>query len=327
MSNYRVNLDVFSGPLDLLLYLVRKEEVDIYDIPLASITEEYLRYVDILKSIDIDMAGDFLVLAATLIQVKSAMLLPRVSIEDMDDEITDPRTELVRQLLEYKKYKDAANILGEAAQFRKQMYSRPDTVIRKLKPQAEPELDMDQVNIWDLLEAFDAVMKATGSKIDIARIPDDTPIDLYQIEILHRLQSEGPLTFRRIFEHTNNREVIVGLFLAVLELTRNKLIWLEQAESGGDLYLRSLTDEPAEQAVRNVIMASESTEPQTSATKEAVEHPGTAEAEESTEQTAADTEPTEEEQSRPEKPPIPIAELPAESKFRQADPASEKSQS
>jgi segregation and condensation protein A len=244
--------------MDLLLYLIRKEEVDIYDISITKITDQYIHYIDILKSLDIDLAGDFLVMAATLMQIKSAMLLPKVENESDvigEDDLNDPRTELIRQLLEYKKFKDAANLLNAAADEQQERFPRPGTIVDQLKPSEEPELDIEQVNIWDLLEAFDSVCKATGTVSDIRHITDDTPIDLYQIEILHRLQTEGPLTFERVFESRNNRLVLVGLFLALLELIRGKLVWVEQQASS--IYLRSLTDEPAEQAVQRAILATE----------------------------------------------------------------------
>jgi len=257
MADYRVDLDIFAGPLDLLLYLVRKEEVDIYDIPIAKITDQYIRYIELLKSLDIDLAGDFLVMAATLMQIKSAMLLPKADTEALqDDDLTDPRTELIRQLLEYKRFKDAANLLNAAAGEQRERYPRPGTIVERLKPGAEPERDLEQVSVWDLLEAFDSVCKAIGTTGDMSRIKDDTPIDLYQIEILHRLQAEGPMIFERIFESRSSRVVMIGLFLALLELIREKLIWAEQPASGS-IYLRSLTDEPAEQAVQNAILAAE----------------------------------------------------------------------
>jgi segregation and condensation protein A len=257
LAEYRVNLDIFAGPLDLLLYLVRKEEVDIYDIPLAKITDQYLRYVEMLKQFDVDLAGDFLVMAATLMEIKSAMLLPRAEPEDMTaEEAADPRAELIRQLLEYKKFKDAANLLDAAATRQKERHGRPASLIDRLEPDAEPELDMDQISIWDLLEAFDAVCKAIGTTTYTGHIKDDTPIDLYQIEILHRLQTEGPMTFERIFESRPNRLVMVGLFLAMLELIRDKLVWAEQGpEAPHQIYLRALTDEPAEEAVQRAIVA------------------------------------------------------------------------
>ena len=271
MVDYRVNLDIFAGPLDLLLYLVRKEEVDIYDIPIATITDQYICYIEIIKSLDIDLAGDFLVMAATLMQIKSAMLLPKAEPEQFqDDDLTDPRTELVRQLLEYKKFKDAANLLSDAAGEQRERYPRPGTIVERLKPDAEPELDIEQVSVWDLLEAFDVICKAIGTVGVIDHIKDDTPIDLYQIEILHRLQTEGPMIFERIFESRSSRVVMVGLFLALLELIREKLIWVEQP-GDGSIFLRSLTDEPAEQAVHSAILATETAsdesiqaEPQTS---------------------------------------------------------------
>jgi len=260
LADYRVNLDIFAGPLDLLLYLVRKEEVDIYDISIAKITDQYIHYIEMLKSLDIDLAGDFLVMAATLMQIKSAMLLPKAEPESAllgEEDLADPRAELIRQLLEYKKFKDAANLLNAAADEQKERFPRPGTIVERLKPNAEPEIDIEQVSIWDLLEAFDSICKATGTIGDISRIKDDTPIDLYQIEILHRLQTEGPTTFKRLFESRINRFVMIGLFLALLELIREKLIWAKQRASSSSIYLRPLTDEPAEQAVQKAIIAAE----------------------------------------------------------------------
>jgi len=286
LSAYRVNLDIFAGPLDLLLYLVRKEEVDIYDIPIAKITDQYISYIEMLKSLDIDLAGDFLVMAATLMQIKSAMLLPRAETEQLAaEDLADPRAELIRQLLEYKKFKDAADLLEAAADQQKERFPRPDTVIERLKPQAEPEVDMEQVSVWDLLEAFDAIMKATGAVGDISHIKDDTPIDLHQIEILHRLQKEGPMNFERIFESRTNRAVMIGLFLALLELIRERLVWAKQPKPSAPIYLRARTDEPAEQAVQNAIITA-------SAESQPAQSPG----------------------AQRQKPPIPVTELPPKSK-------------
>jgi len=287
LADYRVNLDIFAGPLDLLLYLVRKEEVDIYDIPIAGITDQYIRYIEMLKSLDIDLAGDFLVMAATLMQIKSAMLLPKAEPELLrDDDLADPRAELIRQLLEYKKFKDAANLLSAAADEHKQRFARPDSIIDRLSGESEPQIDIEQISIWDLLEAFDSICKATGAVADMNHIEDDTPIDLYQIEILHRLQGEGRMTFERIFESGTGRLVMIGLFLALLELIREKLVWAEQPASSSSIYLRSLTDEPAEQAVLNAILA-------------------IAEADDNQKPPQA---------ARPREPAIPISELPRRSK-------------
>lgn len=318
MADYRVNLDIFAGPLDLLLYLVRREEVDIYDIPIAKITDQYVKYIEILKDLDIDVAGDFLVMAATLMQIKSAMLLPQEAGEALGEEdLTDPRAELIRQLLEYKKFKDAANLLAAAADERGERFNRPDTIIEQIKGSAEPTIDLDQLSIWDLLEAFDKIMEATGAKFDIRNITDDTPIDLYQIEILHRLQTEGPTNFVRVFEGRASRLVMVGLFLAILELIRSQLIRVEQSQAdpadattelqagGLDteatmtpqatnlIYLRAMTNEPAEEAVRKAILAVEATNLTTENAENA------------------------EKKDLEKKPPIPIVEIPPDESKKQ----------
>jgi len=247
VTEYRVNLDIFAGPLDLLLYLVRKEEVDIYDIPIARITDQYVKYVEMLKRLDIDLAGDFLVLAATLMEIKSAMLLPQPEPGQAGyEDIIDPREELVRQLLEYKKFKDAANLLEDSAEVRKERFTRPDSLIAALKSDRQDEVDIEQISIWTLLEAFDGIMQATGRLAEFDHITDDTPIDL------------GSLTLESIFQGRTNRMVLAGLFLAMLELIRLRLIWVEQVhELAGPIYLRALTDEPAAEAVRNAIIADE----------------------------------------------------------------------
>ncbi len=256
MVDYRVNLDIFAGPLDLLLYLVRKEEVDIYDIPIAKITDQYISYIEMLKSLDIDLAGDFLVMAATLMQIKSAMLLPKADPEQIQaDELDDPRAELIRQLLEYKKFKDAANLLSDAAASQSERFPRPDSVIESINPEPEPQIDIESVSVWDLLESFASLMQATGGDRAIRHIKDDTPIDLYQIEILHRLQEEGPMSFERIFDSKPNRVVMIGLFLALLELIREKLVFAKQSGPLSSIYIRPLTDEPAEKAVQKAIIA------------------------------------------------------------------------
>ena len=255
MADYRVNLDIFAGPMDLLLYLVRKEEVDIYDIPIFKITDQYLRYIEMLKSFDMDLAGDFLVMAATLMHIKSAMLLPKADTQLEDEELIDPRAELIRQLLEYKKFKDAANVLSDAAEDARNRFGRPDTIIEKLKPDSEPQVDLDQVSVWDLLEAFNTILEATGASYDVSHIKDETPIDLYQIEILHRLQTDGPMGFDCIFEAGEDRVVMIGLFLAFLELIRANLVHVDHDRKSTDLRIRALTDEPAEQAVQKAILA------------------------------------------------------------------------
>ncbi len=259
MADYRVNLDVFSGPLDLLLYLVRKEEVEIYEIPIARLTQEYIRYIDMMKMLDVEMAGDFLVMAASLMEIKSAMLLPKDDLSEADvQDVLDPRSGLIRQLLEYKKFKDAAALLKTQAFEQEQRYGRTGSMLARLKPGSEPELDMEQIGVWDLLEAFDEIMKATGAMpYDVSHIVDDTPIDLYQIEVLDRLQRDGAMSFKRVFEGCDNRFVMIGMFLAILELVKERLVTAEQDRVDMPIYLRSLTEVKADEAVQRAIFSEE----------------------------------------------------------------------
>lgn len=258
MSDYRVKLDIYNGPLDLLLYLIRRDEVDINDIPIARITEQYLEYVDLLKEFDIDMAGEFLVMAATLMEVKSAMLLPRGEVEGEEEEdLGDPRLELVRQLLEYKKYKDVAGGLGESAQEQAQRFGRSTADLRRLRDEQrmEQELDVESLQIWDLFAVFSRLMQATlaqqrGHEV----IQDDTPIDVYEVDLLDRAQKENPLTFEAVFVGRSRGEMI-GLFLALLELIRQNLVRVEQEAAFGAIYIFAQTDEVAELAVAHAMSA------------------------------------------------------------------------
>ncbi|AQQ70636.1 Segregation and condensation protein A [Limihaloglobus sulfuriphilus] len=261
MSDYKIQLDnLFAGPLDLLLYLVRKEEVDVYDIPISKITQEYLKYMEMLSGLDIELAGEFLTMAATLMEIKSAMLLPRTSLmgdEDGEGDDIDPRSELIKQLLEYKKFRDAANLLDSRQADQQEKYPRPDSILSNIKNDQEPELDMDDVSIWLLLETFDNLMRSIGRYQDYSEIQDDTPIDYYQVDILHRLQKLGPMTFEHIFQDHSSRSAMIGLFLALLELVRDRLVWTEQSDDSKVIYLKALTDKPAYDAVHSVMLAVE----------------------------------------------------------------------
>ena len=257
MSAYRVKIDIYDGPLDLLLYLIRRDELDIHDIPIARITEQYLEYVELIHTIDIDLAGEFLVMAATLMEIKSAMLLPRTAAEDDDaDALDDPRLELVRQLLAYKQFKDISGHLADSAQERAKRFGRPDVDVRRVRKhaRAEQELDVESVQIWDLLSAFNRLMAATlASQRGHAVIHDDTPIDVYEVDILAQVQQAGGMSFSQIFKTRQSRSEMVGLFLALLELTRQKLVRLEQARYDEDIAIFPLTDEPAETAVARAV--------------------------------------------------------------------------
>jgi len=259
MTDYRVNIEIYNGPLDLLLYLIRRSEVDIYDIPIASITEQFLKYVDLIQELNLEQAGDFLVMAATLMEVKSALLLPRdEKAGDEEDDLADPRLELVRQLLEYKKFKDIAGNLSESAKSQAERFPRSLVDLQRLRSQIKQEqkLEMESLQIWDLFEAFNRLIKATlADKRPHEVTQDETPIDVYETDILYRAQNEKPLIFAAVFQNCTNRAEMVGLFLALLELVRQKLIRIEQEKSLGPIYIFALTDEPAETAVAHAVYA------------------------------------------------------------------------
>lgn len=232
-DEYRVQLDVFSGPLDLLLYLIRRDELDIQDISISRVTEQYVTYVRLLEQIDPNVAGEFLVMAATLIELKSRALLPSPPLEALDAP-DDPRTALVRQLLEYKRFKDAARSLGSAADERARRYVRRPCDL----PAELQGVELEEVQVWDLLSAFNRVMSAVGrGPLTHDVTYDDTPIALHAAEIIAVLGRDGPTTFQKLFSGHSRRGEIVGLFLAILELIRQRQIRAEQEQTFGDIYL------------------------------------------------------------------------------------------
>jgi len=247
MPDYRVNLEIYNGPLDLLLYLIRREEVDIYDIPIARITEQYIQYVEMLRSLDPNLAGDFLVMAATLMEIKTQMLLPTPPAEEGAEEglEIDPRAELVRQLLEYKAFRDAADDLRKARELQALKYPRRPA---GLPDSPDAELDLEYVQIWDLFDAFSKLMEATGQRLRTHEvIYDDTPVELYATDILDRLERDGPMTFDRIFEGCASRGELIGLFLALLELVRLRKILAVQRANFGEIHVRLNPHPPSPQ--------------------------------------------------------------------------------
>jgi segregation and condensation protein A len=232
--DYCVDLDIFRGPLDLLLYLVRKDELDIFDIPIARVTEQYLAYLRILQMIDVDVAGDFLVMAATLMELKSRMLLPRVEAESHDE--SDPRMQLVRQLLEYKKFRDAAERLQELAEDQRLRFARlpSDRMGREADPGSEPIRD---VELWDLVSAFGRLMRQTLALTPRSIVYDETPIEVHMQEILSQLAQHGQIAFWDLIAGSPDRGRVVGKFLGVLELVRAKRIHAEQTEPFGEIWL------------------------------------------------------------------------------------------
>jgi len=237
MDDYQVDLDSFRGPLDLLLYLVKHNEVDICDIPIARVLEQFQAYLDIMTVLDVERVGDFIVMAGTLMEIKSKMVLPR-SVEEAAEEADDPRLELVRQLIEYKKFKDAANLLEVQAERQSLRLARQAVEAPSaLDPSRQP---LRQVELWDLVSAFGRLMRETLALQPQQIVVDHTPVHIYMEQIVQRLESEGPLPFRALFIPPHTRSRLVGLFLAMLELTRACRVQAEQAEPFAEILLSLL---------------------------------------------------------------------------------------
>src|SRR5947209_7112068 len=241
MDDYQVDLDSFRGPLDLLLYLVKRNEVDICDIPIARILEQFQHYLDVMTVIDVERVGDFIVMAGTLMEIKSKMVLPRGAEESAEEE-GDPRLELVRQLIEYKKFKDAAALLEARAERQGLRLARQQLPAASVPdPSRQP---LQQVELWDLVSAFGRLMRETLALQPQQIVVDHTPIHVYMEQIVQRLTAEGPMAFRALFTPPYNRGRLVGLFLAMLELIKGRTLAAEQAEPFAEIMLALLPPSP-----------------------------------------------------------------------------------
>jgi segregation and condensation protein A len=232
--SFRVDLDTFRGPLDLLLYLVRKHEVDILNIPIALVTEQYLKYLAVLEQLDVGAVGDFLSVASMLIEIKSQQVLPRC--DEIEDEIDDPRRELVQRLLEYKKFRDVASILDERARSWQQRFARlaSDLPPRERDLAEEP---IHEVELWDLVSAFGLIMRDTAAAKPSNIVYDDTPIHVYMERIYAQVRQRGHLVFSELFQAGMHKSTLVGIFLAVLELVRHHYLNVEQNSLFGEIWL------------------------------------------------------------------------------------------
>jgi segregation and condensation protein A len=239
--DFSVDLNIFRGPLDLLLYLVRKHEVEIVDIPIAIITEQYLQYLSVLEQLDVNGVGDFLAMASMLIEIKSQQVLPRS--DEIEEEIEDPRQELVHRLLEYKKYRDAASILEERSRMWQQHYPRLSTDLPgRVRDLAEEPIE--EVELWDLVSAFGRIMRESEASRPSNIVYDDTPIHVYMARIQERLLQKGRVIFRDLFLPGMHKSQLVGIFLAVLELVRHHHVHVDQNELFGEIWIlpdRNLT--------------------------------------------------------------------------------------
>ena len=232
--SYQVQLEAFHGPLDLLLYLVKKEEVDVMEISIALLAEQFLVYLQTVRELDVEFAGEFLVMAATLMEIKSRALMPAGEAQDTETAVVDPRRELVRQLLEYRRYKDAAAKLEEqidrhAAKFGR-LPSEPAVVAGVPVIRA--------VELWDLVSAFARLLRETQSNRPQAVVVDDTPQQIYESRILERLADVDDRDFAELFEKPFLKLRLIGIFLALLELIKAGRVTLCQDVPFGPIRVR-----------------------------------------------------------------------------------------
>ena len=234
-SRFRIDLEMYRGPLDLLLYLVRKHEVDVTDIPISIITDQYLEYLALLEKLDVNAVGDFIEMAATLIEIKSRMVLPRG--DEVQEELDDPRAELVERLLQYKKYKDAASILEDRSRQWQQRYTRvsEDMPVRKVDLAAQP---IHEVELWDLVSAMTRLMRDFDAVKPSNIVYDETPIQVYMERIHATLVSHGRATFSEMFETGMHKSAMIGVFLAILELVRHRHVQAEQDQIHGEIWIQ-----------------------------------------------------------------------------------------
>jgi segregation and condensation protein A len=232
MAEYKVQFEVFEGPLDLLLYLIKKEEVDIYEVNLTKLATQFIEYVDLMRQFDLEVAGEFLVMASTLMYIKSKELLPvdqQAMVEGEEDEGEDPRWELIRQLVEYKKFKDAAAKLQALEERQENVFPR---VAPKLEFHVEEETPKLEVGIFDLLNAVNGILKRFQEKTAATReIYEDKWTVSEKIEFVrNQIATRGSVKFSELFEKAANRAEVVCTFLALLELIRLKQLACVQPE-------------------------------------------------------------------------------------------------
>jgi segregation and condensation protein A len=243
---YQVRLDIFEGPLDLLLHLIKKNEINIYDIPIALIAQQYLEYLGLMTSLNLAVAGDFLVMAATLVQIKSRMLLPDETDTDEDDG-PDPRGDLVRRLLEYKQYKEAACRLDERERLWREVFYREQAAPVTVHPH---ESLVEDVTLFDLVDSLHAILARTPHYKRLIEIAAEnlTVRDRMNV-VLKMLDGKESVTFASLFENQGHRLLIIVTFLALLELTRLKLVRVFQGLAFGPILVTRALTPVSEQAL------------------------------------------------------------------------------
>ena len=233
--DYEVKLDIFEGPLDLLLYLIKKNELDIYNIPIALITKQYLEYIDILKTLNLDLAGEYLVLAATLVHIKSKLLLPEAPEEG--EEEGDPRQELVQQLLEYQEFKNASQSLQAREVLERDVFIRGYAPVEAPPPGDDYNQAWQEIGLFELVDAFRKILGNLGQpelmEIDLDRTSLADRIN----EIMDQLREQQSLTFTDLLNGKLSRRLIIYTFMALLELVKQRMIRICQAGPFGVIRL------------------------------------------------------------------------------------------
>jgi len=232
--SFRIDLATFRGPLDLLLYLVRKHEIDVADIPIALITKQFLAHLEVLEQLNVDDVGDFVEMASTLLETKSRMILPRF--DEEVGEIEDPRDELVQRLLEYKKYKDAASLLEEQSRQWQCRFTRlaDDLPPRRVDLGTQP---IQEIELWDLVSAMGRIMRDGQNNSPSNIVYDETPIHIYMQRIHADLVARGEATMSGLLQPGMHKMAMIGVFLAILELTRHHGVRTEQQHLHGEILI------------------------------------------------------------------------------------------
>ncbi len=235
-EEYKVELEVFEGPLDLLLYLIKRDEVDIYDIPIERVTSQYMEHLSVMRMLDLNIAGEFIVMAATLMMIKSRMLLPLDEREEEEAEEDDPRWDLVRQLVEYKKFKDIANQLQEREYHQENVFDFGGKSPAVLEPD-DPSLVMQDVSLFDLITAFSEVLKhAPDEQIGVIAGDNFTVADKIE-HVLGTIRAKGHIRFSEMFSKMASRHEVICTFLALLELLRLRHVRADQDENFGEIVI------------------------------------------------------------------------------------------
>ncbi|WP_414661661.1 segregation/condensation protein A [Horticoccus sp. 23ND18S-11] len=252
-ADYRIKLQVFEGPLDLLLFLIRKNELDIYDIPIESVTRQYIDALHAMQQLDLDVAGEFFVMAATLMEIKSRLLLPKglhAVDPNAEDEAVDPRWELVHQLLQYKKFKEAAATLAGLVETRQNLMARHVSSLSSDESD-RPLKSVDRIELWN---TFNIVLRRLAEKLVVGEIHDEVVTVSDQMEwILGRIQSERTFVFSQLFPEGVTLRKLVATFLAMLELTRLKKLRIRQSEAFADIIAEAVVETPPEPVVETAV--------------------------------------------------------------------------